>query len=188
MGLDNLIKYQRIGSKFLEGIARIIIGVIIFLVIQYFIHGNLDLRDGLVSFGGIMFIILTIAIIDETIDYNQKYYEILSNKNYLRVRQFEELDFIVKDKSNFLDKIERQVFEKKDNWLLSEKKEDRLEFQTKKKSLLNWLIEDKIIIRIEKTNRIVIESSPINKIVFLDSSRNFGNILFVKSVIKKSSS
>ena len=34
-------------------------------------------------------------------------------------------------------------------------------------------------------NKIMIESSPMGRFVFLDNSRNLGNILFVKSVLKR---
>lgn len=179
MQLDNLIKYQRIGSKFLEGVIRLMILLIVYLLFQYIIKGSLEIENVIVSIGGIMLIILTIAIISETIDYSQNYYEYLTNKNYLKVKQTENVEISAEDKEKLFDNIERQVLGKKDNWLLSKKNENSIEFQTKKKSLVNYLIEDRITIKIEEPNKLRIESAPINRVVFLDSSRNLGNILFV---------
>ncbi len=185
MQLDNSVKYQRIGSKFLEGIIGLTILMSLYLIFQYIAKGDFEIKHTIVSFGGIMLLFLIIAIINETIDYNQKYYEYLSNKNYLKVKQSEDIEISIEDNEKLLDNIERQILGRKNNWLLSNKNEDTIEFQTKIKSIMNYLIEDRIVIKIETSDKLRIESAPMNKFVFLDSSRNLGNILFVRNEIKK---
>ena len=185
MQLDISVKYQRIAYKFSEGIIRIIIVLIGCSLLGYFFDANFELKKEIMSFGGFLLFILSVLIINETIDYNQKFYEILSNTNYLKVCQLELINTKIESESKFLNKIESQILASRKNWLISKKGLGVIEFQTRKKSWFNYLLLDKVSIIIKDKNTILIKSRPLNKIEFLDSSRNLGNIQFVKWTIKK---
>ncbi|MEL6865537.1 MAG: hypothetical protein AAFP19_14010 [Bacteroidota bacterium] len=185
MQLDNSVKYQRIGSKLLEGLLGIAITISFFALIQYILIGSAEIKESTLSFGGILLVILIAVIVNETIEYNQKYYEYLSNSNYLRLRQRGDMTINIANPKKLFDNLERQILERNNGWWRSKRRERSMAFQTKKGSFLNPQAGDRIIIKVEGSNQVRIESAPLNKFTFADSARNLGNIIFLKNQIEK---
>ena len=185
MNLDTSVKYRKIGHKFLAGLIRLSIVLVLYIVFQYLKSGRFEVKKDILYFEGALFLLLTGFIINEVIEYSQKYYEVLTNENYLAVKQRAVITIDTSDSNNFLNNLGKEILSSKPNWLLSEKSENFLKFQTRKKSFINYFIEDLIIIKIGNASTISLESAPVDQIVFLDSARNLNNILFLKKIIKK---
>jgi len=149
------------------------------------LSGQLQVMEIASEFIVILILFPFFTVMNEIINFHQKFYESLNSTNYLEVRQSELFASNRADLTTILETVHKEIRKSMNHWILIEQRKNLVELKTIRKSWLGNFDQDKVIICVEPSKGLRIESGPINKWIFIDGARNLGHLVYVKQVINR---